>query len=118
MSPLSLLTRLARIDWRWNAFLCILSLLKAIGLRHDRVRFRRELLDAGRFLVIALVLRKVEGPHNRYRSAVGRLSRKKSTKTKKAKARAKAASIRRRLKREPEPETAFESLVRRFSDLS
>ncbi|WP_255169374.1 hypothetical protein [Natrononativus amylolyticus] len=36
----------------------VLSLLKAIAVRNDRVRFRRELLDAGLFLAVGLALRQ------------------------------------------------------------
>ncbi|SEW26072.1 hypothetical protein [Natrinema salifodinae] len=35
-----------------------LSLVKAIAVRNDRERFRRELLDAGLFLGVGLVLRR------------------------------------------------------------
>ncbi len=35
-----------------------LSLLKAIAVRNDRERFRRELIDAGFYLGIGLVLRQ------------------------------------------------------------
>ncbi|RQG94617.1 hypothetical protein [Natrarchaeobius chitinivorans] len=36
----------------------ILSLVKAIAIRDDRERFRRELMDAGLFIGVGLVLRK------------------------------------------------------------
>ncbi len=36
----------------------VLSLLKAIAVRDDRTRFRRELLDAGLFLGIGVALRR------------------------------------------------------------
>ncbi len=35
-----------------------LSLVKALAVRKDRTRFRRELLDAGLFLAVGLALRK------------------------------------------------------------
>lgn len=36
----------------------ILSLVKAIGVRKDSTRFRRELIDAGLFIGIGLVMRR------------------------------------------------------------
>lgn len=61
MSVLSSLTRIAKTDSKWYLLLGLLSLLKAVGVRHDSRRFRRELLDAGFFLGLGLLLRKVEG---------------------------------------------------------
>lgn len=48
-------------SWRWYLALGGLSVLKALALRNNRRRFRRELLDAGLFVGIGLLLYRLEG---------------------------------------------------------
>lgn len=56
-----LATRLTATDSKWYLLLGVLSLAKAFALRHNRRRFRRELLDAGLFLTVGVLLRQLEG---------------------------------------------------------
>lgn len=48
-------------SWRWYLALGGLSVLKALALRNNRRRFRRELLDAGLFAGVGLLLYRLEG---------------------------------------------------------
>lgn len=46
--------------WRWYLALGGLSVLKALALRNNRRRFRRELLDAGLFVGLGLLLYRLD----------------------------------------------------------
>ncbi len=90
----------------------VLSLVKAIAVRKDRERFRRELLDAGLFLGVGLVLRRYsqlkEEKREEMLENVPEWLRGEST-TGTAGLRAKAKQ---RLGSEPEPEPTFTERAR------
>jgi hypothetical protein len=60
MSIRSAVAGLAKTDSKWYLFVGVLSLLKAVGVRHNPRRFKKELLDAALFLSIGLLLRVAE----------------------------------------------------------
>ena len=124
MSPISSITRVAKTDAKWYLCLGVLSLLKAVGVRHNRRRFRRELLDAALFLGLGLLLRAAQGrgssssgstSDSSLRSKVrsktdGRSSSKSSTGGRVSSVK---ASLRDRFS--DDPDTTVESLLQRFS---
>ncbi len=56
MEPTQLLDGASTRSSAFYVAIGVLSLAKAIALRHDRTRFRRELLDAGLFLGVGVLL--------------------------------------------------------------
>lgn len=124
MSLLSKVTRVAKTNSKWYLFLGVLSLLKAVGLRHDKRRLRRELMDAGLYLGLGLLLRKVESKKKAKTSskqAKGKSSKKSSKSSKSSKKQSAngsgIASLKAKLSgEEQEPESKVDQLRRRLSD--
>ncbi len=56
----TVIPRIMKTNSRWYLAVGVLSLLKALAVRHDQRRLRRELLDASLFLGIGILLRKIE----------------------------------------------------------
>lgn len=118
MSRVSLLGRVVKTDSKWYLALGVLSLLKAVGVRHDRRRLRRELLDAGTFLALGLLRRQVE---KRTKKAGGKRTALRRSVEKRAKSGGSGDSLFERVERQTRPpartkaESKVDSLKRRLS---
>lgn len=124
MSPISSITRLAKTDAKWYLFLGVLSLLKAVGVRHDRRRLRRELLDAALFLGLGLLLRAAQGrgsssgstSDSSVRSKVRSKTDGRSSSSSKSGGKLASAKASLRDRFSDDPDTTVESLLERFSE--